>query len=94
MMPKSYFTINMSDYKPTEHDGLRKDGQPDGRVGTGEFAHGKVDPHSAGQKGGSTTDADTGSSGLGSSSDGGDYKPTEHGGLKKDGNPDGRVKGN
>jgi hypothetical protein len=28
-------TINMSDYKPTEHDGLRKDGQPDKRVGTG-----------------------------------------------------------
>ncbi|RFN46087.1 hypothetical protein FIE12Z_9688 [Fusarium flagelliforme] len=37
----------MSDYKPTEHDGLRKDGQPDQRVGTGEFAHGKVDPHQA-----------------------------------------------
>ena len=28
-------TISMSDYKPTEHDGLRKDGQPDQRVGTG-----------------------------------------------------------
>ncbi|KAK0954531.1 hypothetical protein LTS01_023875 [Friedmanniomyces endolithicus] len=25
----------MSDYKPTEHDGLRKDGQPDQRVNTG-----------------------------------------------------------
>ena len=25
----------MSDYKPTEHDGLRQDGQPDKRVGTG-----------------------------------------------------------
>lgn len=37
---------------PIEHDGLRKDGQPDKRVGTGEFAQGKVDPHEAGKKGG------------------------------------------
>ncbi|KAF4962498.1 hypothetical protein FSARC_9421 [Fusarium sarcochroum] len=81
----------MSDYKPTEHDGLRKDGQPDGRVGTGEFAHGKVDPHKAGEQGGKTTD---GGSGDSTGSTGGDYKPTEHGGLKKDGSPDGRVKGN
>jgi hypothetical protein len=29
----------MSDYKPTEHDGLRKDGQPDQRVGTGRELH-------------------------------------------------------
>jgi hypothetical protein len=27
--------INMSDYKPTEHDGLKQDGTPDKRVGTG-----------------------------------------------------------
>jgi hypothetical protein len=28
--------INMSDtYKPTEHDGLKQDGTPDQRVGTG-----------------------------------------------------------
>ncbi|KJX99974.1 hypothetical protein TI39_contig345g00035 [Zymoseptoria brevis] len=45
----------MSDYKPTEHDGLRKDGQPDKRVGTGEFAQGKVDPVEAGKKGGNTS---------------------------------------
>ncbi|KAK5097786.1 hypothetical protein LTR70_002828 [Exophiala xenobiotica] len=44
----------MSDYKPTEHDGLRKDGQPDGRVGTGQFAQGKVDPVEAGKEGGVT----------------------------------------
>jgi hypothetical protein len=25
----------MSDYKPTEHGGLKKDGTPDKRVGTG-----------------------------------------------------------
>lgn len=59
------------DYKPTEHDvrishmvqgffsncfqGLRKDGQPDKRVGTGEFAHGKADPHEEGAKGGKTS---------------------------------------
>ncbi|KAF4446672.1 hypothetical protein F53441_9714 [Fusarium austroafricanum] len=82
----------MSDYKPTEHDGLRKDGQPDQRVGTGEFAHGKVDPHEAGKDGGKTSGS---GEGLGSSDNsGGDYKPTEHGGLKKDGSPDQRVKGN
>ncbi|KAF3768707.1 hypothetical protein M406DRAFT_337085 [Cryphonectria parasitica EP155] len=82
----------MSDYKPTEHDGLRQDGQPDKRVGTGEFAQGKVDPHEAGKQGGKA-------SGLGSASGGGDgggdaYKPTENDGLTKDGKPDGRVKGN
>ena len=57
------------DYKPTEHDGLKKvrkshflsirlinqDGTPDKRVGTGEFAQGKVDPHEAGKKGGQTS---------------------------------------
>ncbi|KAH7121990.1 hypothetical protein B0J13DRAFT_566771 [Dactylonectria estremocensis] len=59
----------MSDtYKPTEHGGLREDGQPDKRVGTGEFAYGKVDPHEAGAQGGKTTgtsdeDASTGKSG-------------------------------
>ncbi|KAL3422051.1 hypothetical protein PVAG01_06207 [Phlyctema vagabunda] len=46
----------MSDtYKPTEHDGLKKDGTPDQRVGTGEFAQGKVDPQEAGAKGGATS---------------------------------------
>ncbi|KAH6654690.1 hypothetical protein BKA67DRAFT_658974 [Truncatella angustata] len=81
----------MSDYKPSEHDGLRKDGKPDGRVGTGEFAHGKVDPHQAGKEGGHTSG--TGSADN-SGSSGSDYKPTEHGGARKDGKPDGRVKGN
>ncbi|KAF7550016.1 hypothetical protein G7Z17_g5992 [Cylindrodendrum hubeiense] len=46
----------MSDtYKPTEHGGLREDGKPDQRVGTGEFAHGKVDPTQAGHQGGKTS---------------------------------------
>ncbi|KAK7415231.1 hypothetical protein QQZ08_012405 [Neonectria magnoliae] len=59
----------MSDtYKPTEHGGLREDGQPDKRVGTGEFAHGKVDPVEAGHEGGKTSgttgsDATDGNSG-------------------------------
>ncbi|KAK0382860.1 hypothetical protein NLU13_8776 [Sarocladium strictum] len=84
----------MSDYKPTEHDGLRKDGQPDQRVGTGEFAHGKVDPHKAGQEGGKSSGSGSGGDAANDSAsgDGGDYKPTEHGGLRKDGKPDGRVK--
>lgn len=40
--------------------------------------------------GGSSDGSSSGSAG----GSGGDYKPTEHGGLRKDGNPDGRVKGN
>jgi hypothetical protein len=36
----------------TEHDGLTESGEQDQRVGTGQFAHGKVDPHEAGKKGG------------------------------------------
>jgi len=45
-----------------------------------------VDPHKAGAEGGKT-------SGSGSGSSGGDtYKPTEHDGLTKDGNVDGRTK--
>ncbi|KAH7384648.1 hypothetical protein BKA66DRAFT_559321 [Pyrenochaeta sp. MPI-SDFR-AT-0127] len=46
----------MSDtYKPSEHNGLKQDGTPDKRVGTGEFAQGKVDPHEAGKQGGQTS---------------------------------------
>ncbi|KAF7923299.1 uncharacterized protein EAE98_007172 [Botrytis deweyae] len=58
-------------YKPTEHGGLKEDGTPDKRVGTGEFAHGQVDPVEARAKGGSTSDestespSTTGSSGSG-----------------------------
>ncbi|TGO76117.1 hypothetical protein BELL_0173g00040 [Botrytis elliptica] len=46
-------------YKPTEHGGLKEDGTPDKRVGTGEFAHGQVDPVEARAKGGSTSDEST-----------------------------------
>ncbi len=36
----------MSDYKPTEHGGLRQDGQPDKRVGTGgTFVHTHTSTH-------------------------------------------------
>ncbi|QSZ35972.1 hypothetical protein DSL72_007094 [Monilinia vaccinii-corymbosi] len=42
----------MSDtYKPTEHGGLKEDGTADKRVGTEQFAYGKVDPAEAGAKG-------------------------------------------
>ncbi|KAF2431762.1 hypothetical protein EJ08DRAFT_733132 [Tothia fuscella] len=89
----------MSDYKPTEHDGLKQDGTPDKRVGTGQFAQGKVDPHEAGKQGGKASGGSGGSGDSddivddsGSGSSGGDYKPTENDGLRKDGQPDGRVK--
>ena len=52
-----------------------------------EFAYGKVDPHEAGQEGGKTG----GSAGGSASGSGGQYKPTENDGLKKDGTPDQRV---
>ncbi|EKD15237.1 uncharacterized protein L3040_001607 [Drepanopeziza brunnea f. sp. 'multigermtubi'] len=46
----------MSDtYKPTEHGGLKEDGTPDKRVGTGQFAQGKVDPAEAGAQGGKSS---------------------------------------
>ncbi|KAM0720839.1 hypothetical protein Q7P37_003124 [Cladosporium fusiforme] len=66
----------MSDYKPTEHDGLRQDGKPDQRVNTGEFAQGKVDPVEAGKKGGNTEGTSSGgseSSGSGGSGGNGQF---------------------
>ena len=78
----------MSDYKPTEHDGLRKDGQPDQRVGTSEFAGGKVDPVEAGKKGGATGGSSEGTDHSGSSGKGqfagGKVDPVEAG--RKGGN--------
>ena len=34
---------------------MKEDGTPDKRVGTGQFAQGKVDPHEAGKAGGQTS---------------------------------------
>ena len=59
-----------------------------------EFAGGKVDPVEAGRKGGQSSGGSSDGSDDSSGSTGGDYKPTDHGGLRKDGEPDGRVKGN
>ncbi|KIW89974.1 uncharacterized protein Z519_09404 [Cladophialophora bantiana CBS 173.52] len=78
-----------------QHDGLRKDGQPDQRVNQQGFAYGKVDPHEAGKKGGQTSG--TGSSD--SSSAGGSDNPQGAAhlggeGLRKDGEPDQRLKMN
>jgi hypothetical protein len=53
-----------------------------------EFAGGKVDPVEAGKQGGRSS----GSGNDGGSSGGDNYKPTAHGGEKKDGGIDGRVK--
>ncbi|QDS77806.1 hypothetical protein FKW77_005765 [Venturia effusa] len=46
--------------QPLEHDGLKQDGTPDKRVGTGEFAQGKVDPVEAGKQGGNTSGSGSG----------------------------------
>ncbi|WVR04480.1 hypothetical protein IAU60_001483 [Kwoniella sp. DSM 27419] len=74
----------MSTYKPTEHDGLKQDGTPDKRVSSEHGFGGSdgPDPHVEGAKGGKasgTTDGET-------------YKPSEHGGLKKDGTEDARTR--
>lgn len=76
-----------------EHDGLRKDGQPDQRVGTGEFAHGKVDPTSAGKEGGQTGGSTGGASSGGSDANQGSAHQGGDG-LRKDGQPDQRLKQN
>jgi len=52
-----------------------------------EFAGGKVDPVEAGKQGGRSS-----GSGNDGGSSGDNYKPTAHGGEKKDGGIDGRVK--
>ena len=72
--------MNFADNK---HDGLRQDGQPDKRVSSEHGFGGSdgPDPHVEGAKGGKssgTTDGET-------------YKPSEHGGLKKDGTEDKRT---
>ncbi|KIW81498.1 hypothetical protein Z517_04523 [Fonsecaea pedrosoi CBS 271.37] len=87
----------MSDYKPTEHDGLRKDGQPDQRVNQPGFAHGKVDPVEAGKKGGhssggGTSDSSSSSGGSSENPQGAAHLGGE--GLRKDGEPDQRLKMN
>ena len=43
-----------------EHGGLKESGEPDPRVGTGQFAHGKVDASEAGKKGGETSGSSAG----------------------------------
>jgi hypothetical protein len=76
----SHHSINLlTQLQNIENDGLRKDGQPDQRVGTGEFAHGKVDPVEAGKQGSDNP--------QGAANVGGD-------GLRKDGQPDQRLKQN
>jgi general stress protein YciG len=58
----------------TEHSGLKQDGTPDKRVGTGEFAQGKIDPHEAGKQGGNTSGSRSASDGSSSGNTGGSGK--------------------
>ncbi|KAK1927743.1 hypothetical protein DB88DRAFT_479089 [Papiliotrema laurentii] len=73
----------MSTYKPSEHDGLRQDGQPDKRLSSEHGFGGSdgPDPHVEGAKGGKASGGSGGET----------YKPSEHGGLKKDGTEDKRT---
>ncbi|WWD16256.1 hypothetical protein CI109_100682 [Kwoniella shandongensis] len=79
----------MSTYKPSEHDGLKQDGTPDKRVSSEHGFGGSdgPDPHVEGAKGGKASGGST------EGESGGDtYKPSEHGGLKKDGTEDKRTR--
>lgn len=75
-----------------EHGGKRQDGQTDERT-TQDFAHGKLDPHEVGKKGGSVGGGqelhEAQQNEIGDS-----YKPSENDGLTKSGEPDKRMKGN
>ncbi|KAI9054325.1 hypothetical protein LZ554_001490 [Drepanopeziza brunnea f. sp. 'monogermtubi'] len=68
-------------YKPTEHGGLKEDGTPDKRVGTGQFAQGKVDPVEAGAQGGKSSGGSDGSESSGGKGQfaGGKVDPVEAG---------------
>lgn len=59
-----------------------------------EFAGGKVDPVEAGREGGQASGGSSSSGNSDRNIGDGDYKPTENDGLRKDGQPDRRVKGN
>ena len=66
-------------YKPSEHGGLKENGEPDKRT-SGSHGFGG-DPERAselGKEGGKTQPDEV-------------YKPSEHGGLKKDGTEDSRT---
>lgn len=76
----------------TEHDGLRQDGQPDKRTQQSEFAYGKVDPHEAGKKGGHSSGGSDSSSGGSDAPQGAAHQGGD--GLRKDGQPDQRLKQN
>jgi len=66
-------------YSAKEHDGLRKDGQPDQRLSSEHgFGGDREAASEQGKKGGSTQPDSV-------------YKPSEHGGLKEDGTPDKRM---
>ncbi|POY76788.1 hypothetical protein BMF94_0037 [Rhodotorula taiwanensis] len=66
-------------YKPSEHDGLREDGQPDKRLSSEHgFGGDRERASEAGKAGGATQPDEV-------------YKPSEHDGLKKDGSPDKRM---
>ena len=88
-MRPSEHPITTSNIIP-ENSNLRQDGQVDQRTQQTTFAHGKVDPVEAGKEGGKTGGSAGGQSvgaGQGDAHQGGE-------GLRKDGQPDQRLKQN
>jgi len=66
-------------YKPSEHGGLKENGEPDKRMNPEHGFGGDTERASEmGKKGGETQPDDI-------------YKPSEHGGLKENGEPDKRT---
>lgn len=61
-----------------EHGGLKEDGTPDKRVGTGQFAQGQVDPHEAGKQGGQSSGGSSESTGSSGGSSGGNGRKSSH----------------
>ncbi|KAJ3008291.1 hypothetical protein HKX48_008658 [Thoreauomyces humboldtii] len=84
-------------YTPSAHDGLRKDGQPDQRVkGHESDAHkqnAEQNLNNNNSNNNSTHSSSSNNNSNSGSNDGQTYHPTEHDGLRKDGQPDQRVKG-
>lgn len=95
------FICTSNSYNPSTYASFVDDNNnKSGGSAKGEFAHGKVDPVEAGKKGGKASGSSSNKNdndnndNNDSNNSGGDYKPKEHDGLRKDGQPDGRVKGN
>ncbi|GAA5976565.1 hypothetical protein JCM11641_001341 [Rhodosporidiobolus odoratus] len=89
-----------ANYKPKEHAGRKEDGGRDARVSSSygfgsDPSHASKEGHKGGKVGGKAS-GDGSSTGKSTHTQGHGhehvYKPSEHGGVRKDGKKDGRMK--